>query len=230
VFTVSEQRDRILACACELYLTDGLEGFSMRKLARNLGVTAPALYRHFEGKEQVLHEVVREAYERFARHLYTALEGQTALERFDLAGEGYLSFALAHPRLFEVLFAAPDHLGWGSVPKDLEAQACALGQFWNDRVRECMDAGILRKGNPEDTAMTLWSHAHGLVTLFLRGRLRVDVEGFRKIYRDSHRRLFAGVATPEHGQQLLEADAATPLNTKNDGGFAPHDHLYRTGT
>ena len=86
----------------------------MRKLARNLGVTAPALYRHFESKEQVLHEVVREAYERFARHLYTALEGQTPLERFELAGEGYLGFALAHPRLFEVLFAAPD-------PTDLEA-------------------------------------------------------------------------------------------------------------
>src|SRR5688572_33014682 len=127
VFTMSEQRDRILAHACELYLADGLEGFSMRKLARSLGVTAPALYRHYEGKEQVLHEVVREAYEHFARHLYTALEGQTPLERFEMAGHGYLVFALENPRLFEVLFAAPDHLGWDSVPKDLEAQACALG-------------------------------------------------------------------------------------------------------
>jgi AcrR family transcriptional regulator len=202
----------------------------MRKLARTLGVTAPALYRHFASKEQVLHEVVREAYERFARHLYTALEGQTPLERFELAGEGYLGFALAHPRLFEVLFAAPDHLGWDSVPKDLEAQACALGQFWNDRVRECMDAGILRKGSPEAMAITLWSHSHGLVTLFLRGRLRVDVDGFRQIYRDSHRRLLSGVATPEYGKQLLEEAAGTPLPTRNEGGFAPHDHLYRTGT
>src|SRR5690606_6240441 len=51
LFTLmSEQRERILACACELYLTDGLDGFSMRKLARSLGVTAPALYRHYESK------------------------------------------------------------------------------------------------------------------------------------------------------------------------------------
>jgi AcrR family transcriptional regulator len=227
---MSEQRDRILACACELYLADGLEGFSMRKLARSLGVTAPALYRHFESKEGVLHEVVREAYERFARHLYTALEGETPLERFDKAGHGYLDFALAHPRLFDVLFAAPDQLGWDSVPKELEAQACALGQFWNDRVRECMDAGILRKGDPQDIAMTLWSHAHGLVTLFLRGRLRVDVDGFRKIYRDSHRRLLAGVATPDYGARLLEEDARALVPKKNEGGFAPPEPLYRTGT
>ena len=48
---MSEQRDRILSCACEMYLQDGLDGFSMRKLARVLGVTAPALYRHYESKE-----------------------------------------------------------------------------------------------------------------------------------------------------------------------------------
>ena len=70
VFTMSEQRDRILACACDLYLENGLEGFSMRKLARCLGVTAPALYRHFESREHVLHEVVREAYERFTEKVY----------------------------------------------------------------------------------------------------------------------------------------------------------------
>jgi AcrR family transcriptional regulator len=227
---MSEQRERILAHACELYLADGLEGFSMRKLARSLGVTAPALYRHYESKEQVLHEVVREAYERFARHLYTALEGPTPLERFDMAGHGYLVFALENPRLFEVLFAAPDHLGWDSVPKDLEAQACALGQFWNDRVRECMDAGILRRGDPQGIATTLWSHAHGLVTLFLRGRMRVDEETFRKIYRDSHRRMLAGLATPEYGALLLEEDAATLVLTKNEGALGPSEHLYRTGT
>ena len=44
---MSEQREHILTCACELYLEDGLEGFSMRKLARDVGVTAPALYRYY---------------------------------------------------------------------------------------------------------------------------------------------------------------------------------------
>jgi AcrR family transcriptional regulator len=225
---MSDPRERILVCACELYLQDGLEGFSMRKLAGRLGVTAPALYRHFDSKEQVLLEVVREAYERFARHLYTALQGSTPLERFDLAGEGYLEFSLENPRLFEVLFAAPDHLGWECLPKDLEAQSCALGQFWNDRVRECMDAGILRRGDPQSVAVTLWGHAHGLLTLFLRGRLQIDVTEFRALYQSSHRRLLAGLATPEFSATLLgEATAASTLDRE---GNEPSPHLYRTGT
>jgi len=227
---MSEQRDRILACACELYLADGLEGFSMRKLARNLGVTAPSLYRHFDSKEQVLMEVVREAYERFARHLYSALQGSTPLERFNLAGQGYLDFALEHPRLFEVLFAAPDHLGWESLPKDVEAHACALGQFWNDRVRECMDAGILRRGDPHAIAMTLWAHAHGLLTLFLRGRLRMDVDGFRKLYESSHRRMFAGLATEAFEAGLGKEEEEELVLTTMEGGVEPPAHLYRTGT
>ena len=60
----TEQRDRILACACDLYLADGLDGFSMRKLARSLGVTAPALYRHYGSKERVLLGIGRKAEDR----------------------------------------------------------------------------------------------------------------------------------------------------------------------
>jgi AcrR family transcriptional regulator len=224
---MADPREKILACACELYLEDGLEGFSMRKLAGRLGVTAPALYRHFDSKEQVLLEVVREAYDRFARHLYTALQGRTPLERFELAGDGYLEFSLENPRLFEVLFAAPDHLGWESLPADLESQSCALGQFWNDRVRECMDAGILRRGDPQAIALTMWGHAHGLVTLFLRGRLRMGAEEFRELYRSSHRRMLVGVATPEYGATLPEE--SRHLDGTHEGNDPP-TQLYRTGT
>jgi AcrR family transcriptional regulator len=198
------QRERILSSACELYLRDGLDGFSMRKLARAVGVTAPALYRHFPSKEAVLLDVVREAYQRFSQHLYRALEGRTAAERFFLAGQGYLDFALENPRLYDMLYASPDQMGCMGLPPEVEAQACAVGQFWNDRVRECMDDGLLRRGDPRDASVTLWGHAHGLMALYLRGALRIDESGFRTLFRNSYRRLLAGLACPEFGQQLLE--------------------------
>ena len=75
---------RIVKAAIEI----GLARVTIKEVALRLGVTAPALYRHFDSKEQVLLEVVREAYERFARHLYLALQGSTPLERFELAGDG----------------------------------------------------------------------------------------------------------------------------------------------
>lgn len=202
---MSEQRDRILACACDLYLEDGLEGFSMRRLARSVGVTAPALYRHYESKEALLLDVVGEAYRRLAEYLYAALRGRTPEERFQLAGEGYLSFALENVRLYEVLFAYPDLIGMAEVSGEVEEQACALGQFWNDRVRECMDSGILRPMEPERVGQTLWAHAHGIISLYLQGMIPLDEAAFREMYLASSRRLLLGLATEEYGKRIGEA-------------------------
>jgi len=198
------QRDRILTCACELYLKDGLDGFSMRKLARDVGVTAPALYRHYQNKEHVLADVVREAFREFTAYLYRALEGRTAWERLRRAGEGYLEFALEHPRWYEILFIAPEQMGMEALPDDLEAQGCAVHQFWVDRVRECMDQGLLRRGDPLQASLTMWAHAHGLVTLFNHGAFRVDVDTFRQQFRASGARMLMGLATEGFAAEAVE--------------------------
>lgn len=199
---MSDQRDKILACACELYLEDGLDGFSMRKLAKQVGVTAPALYRHFESKEHVIADVVREAFREFTSTLYHALEGRTPLDRFFMAGQGYLNFALAHPRWYELLFISPEQLGMDELPEDLHNQGCAVHQFWVDRVRECMDGDLLLEGDPERTSLTMWAHAHGMITLYHHGHFRMDEETFRAQFEESGARMMRGVATEEFAAEL----------------------------
>jgi AcrR family transcriptional regulator len=207
VFTVSDQRQDILACACDLYLDKGLDGFSMRGLAKELGVTAPALYRYYDGREAVLSDVVRQAYRVFMPYLYRALEARTPWERFERAGEGYLDFAIEHPRWYQIMFSGPTRLGMAEkVPDDVAALGCAVHQFWIDRVSECMRAGILVEGDPLETAITLWSHAHGLIHLFHQGILGDDVPAFRKLFTTSGSRLMAGLATERH--------AAVPTTTE----------------
>jgi AcrR family transcriptional regulator len=170
VFTMSDQHDKILACACELYLEDGLDGFSMRKLARHVGVTAPALYRHFQSREEVLAGILREA--------------------------------LKHPRWYYLLFIAPERLGMEALPDDIEAMGCAIHQFWVDRVRECQDAGILKPGDPVQTSLTMWAHAHGMLSLYHHGHFRMDEETFRRQFEVSGALLMAGVATDGFAGEL----------------------------
>ena len=209
---MSDQRDAILAAACDLYLRSGLDGFSMRKLAREVGVTAPALYRHYDGREAVLADVVREAHRAFISYIYRALEGSTPLERFTRAGEGYLDFALEHPRWYAIMFSGPERLGMEALPEDIEAQGCAIHQFWIDRVSECMRAGILLEGDPLDVSLTMWAHAHGMVQLFHQGRLGTDDPGeFRTLFAASGARLMAGVASEQWAAALAaEAKAGRP--------------------
>jgi AcrR family transcriptional regulator len=193
---MSDPRQDILAHACDLYLSQGLDGFSMRGLAKEVGVTAPALYRYYDGREAVLGDVIRHAYRVFMSYLYRALEAPTPKERFLRAGEGYLDFALEHPRWYQIMFAGPERLGMAkAVPEDIEAMGCAIHQFWIDRVSECMRAGILVDGDPLQTSFTLWAHSHGMIHLFHQGHLGDDVDAFRKMFAASAARLMAGIST-----------------------------------
>ena len=190
----------------------------MRKLAKEVGVTAPAIYRHYDGREAVLADVVRHAHRTFIATIYRALEAPTALERMARAAQGYLDFALEQPRWFMIMFSGPERLGMKSLPEDIESMGCAIHQFWMDRVTECMRAGILKEGNPTETSITMWAHAHGLVQLFHQGSLGNDPDHFRKLFRESGIRMWAGIATREFAEQLVgdELDVGIGLGSSTE--------------
>ena len=210
---MSEQRDRILGCACEMYLQDGLDGFSMRKLARVLGVTAPALYRHYESKEKVLLDVVGEAYRTLIQYLHRALQGRTPEDRFRMAGSSFVDFALEHPRYYEVLFMGVDLLSLEGVKSLAAEQGCATGQFWNDRVREAIEAGLLEPGDPQAIGLTLWAHGHGLISLYLKGMLPVDQVAFRELMKASGERVMKGLGNRE---TIARAGTKVPVAVRSN--------------
>ncbi|MBF5044989.1 TetR/AcrR family transcriptional regulator [Aggregicoccus sp. 17bor-14] len=190
---MSEARDRILAAARALFLSGGAEALTMRAVAERVGVTATALYRHFEGKEALLEAVMREGHALFGSYLYRSLEVRGGpWERLQDSGERYLEFALQQPEAYRTLFMQPAQ---PCEPGEREPPGgAATFRFLVDRVRECMDAGLLREDGPDAVALAIWAHVHGLVSLHLSGALGVEEPAFREAYRASVRRLFAGLA------------------------------------
>ncbi len=206
---MSTQRDEILGAACDLLVSGGLDGLSMRKLAAQLGVTAPALYRHYDSKEAVLVDVVGEAFKVFAEYLYRALKGRTPVERFSLTGRSYLAFALEHPQYYAMLHAARAIMGRDALPHEATDHACAVGQFMVDRVREGMECGMLKPGPPKTVAHTIWAHAHGLVSIYHRGLFRIDEAEFRQLFLESSWRLMEGLAESEFAEAMGETVRAS---------------------
>jgi AcrR family transcriptional regulator len=186
----------------------------MRKLADAVGVTAPALFRHYGGKEEVLLDVMGEAHSDLMGYLTRARQGQTPLERFSLAGAAYLDFALENPRWFKMIYAFAEFIGLEELPEEVSRRTCAVQQFWHDRVRECVDAGLLRAEAPEVIGLTLWAHAYGLISLYLKGMLGMPEEAFRQAYRDSFRRIFVGLGTARLGE-AMSADGTDGDGSRN---------------
>jgi AcrR family transcriptional regulator len=189
---VTETQERILSAARELFLSGGAEAVTMRNVAERVGVTATALYRHFEGKEALLQAVIRSGFEGFGAYLYRALEGSDALDRLRRSGQLYLDFALQQPQMYRTIFMAPRPAEVACEPEK-PGQAPTF-RFLSDRVRECMQAGLLKTDEPEAVALAIWSHVHGLVSLHLSGALGLPEAAFREAYFASVSRLFAGLA------------------------------------
>ena len=77
-----------------------------------------------------------------------------------------------------------------------------------------MDAGILEDGDPTQTALTLWAHAHGLLQLYRQGHLQIGESEFRALFEESGVRLICGIATDAFAHELAERYVDAPTATE----------------
>jgi AcrR family transcriptional regulator len=190
----------------------------MRHLAKALGVSAPALYRHFRNREDLLIAVTNEAVTVFTQYMYRSLAGATPRDRFRLAGQEYMNFALDHPRYYEVIHLSGELMGITNPPPEMVASMDGTCQFLVDRVRECMDAGLMRRGDPYDRALCIWAHSHGLVSLYLRGFIPLSREEFEDWFHRSFALILAGIGSPDI--EWREKKEETTLLSWPAGGLA----------
>lgn len=184
-----DTRAQIIVAGRDLYVRHGEAGFSMRKLARELGLSAAAIYRHFPDKEHLLMEVCREGFELFGSYLMRGLLGKTPLERLERIGRGYVEFALEHPHYYRVMFMSP-HPDYVKL-QDRSSQAFSpTFQMLVDRVFECQRAGDLSQElDAYKIAASTWAHLHGAVSLWLDGHLTdllPDDDAFRAFLERYH--------------------------------------------
>lgn len=136
----------------------------LREIARDAGVSATAVYRHFPDKAALLHALAREGYVRLAADQRAASDAAGGgVAGFNATGAAYVRFALAHPALFRLMFARP-----ASSPADGETdEAMAL-------LRANAEALAPPGVPPKLFALQSWSIAHGLAMLMLDGQVPAD--------------------------------------------------------
>lgn len=178
--------DRILGEAMELFHAAGLKAVTMRAVAARVGVSPMAIYRHYTSRDELLKGLIGEAQALFLHYLQQAQAGRDAWERLSLSGQAYLRFALEHPREYALVFQEP--VG-GQATGSRSWQAAATFRFLVDRVRECADSGVIDAPDAEAAALTLWAQVHGLVSLYLAGKLAVTQAAFEAMYAESLARL-----------------------------------------
>jgi AcrR family transcriptional regulator len=187
---VADTRALLLQHAREVYLEGGAASFSLREVARRVGISAAAVYRHFDGKETLLAAVCEEGFRIFSSYLMRSLSEKSPLARLRAAGVCYLRFALENPHDYRVIFMSSLH----DVAKAPQRGTAPTFQFLVDRVRECIDAGDFAEGDSEEIAASIWAHVHGLASLRLSGHMQKvgNDEAFVKMFKASTELLLRG--------------------------------------
>ena len=162
-------RDAIVAAARAMIVAGGLEAFSLRRLGRQLGVTAPALYAHVDSKQELIRAVAEIEIRRLAAD-FESVSDTDPIERIRAHGRAYVAYARENPELFRLILLAPPDLDVASLPPGAslavttEAFASA-----SKAIDDAIAAGAIRADNPLLVALTLWSGAHGVATVLSLG-------------------------------------------------------------
>ena len=98
-------REACLAEAVRSIEKDGIESLSLRKVARSLGVSHQAPYKHFKSRDHLLAEVVAEAFATFAEFLEERTQASQIDDKLLAMGLGYIEFALAYPLKYRLMFS-----------------------------------------------------------------------------------------------------------------------------
>ena len=160
-----ELRQAILAAAGELFLEQGYERFSLRKVAERVGYSPTTIYLYFRDKDDLLFTVVEEGFERFSQQLAAAAQSQEdAWERLIALGRAYVAFGLQNPVYYQLMFMQrADFLTHTPVG---ESQPRIMSfQVLRQTVQQAIDDGVLRPGDAESYSDVLWALVHGMVSL-----------------------------------------------------------------
>lgn len=164
-------REQILCAACELLEENNVASLSLRAVAKKVGVSHTAPYRHFKDKESLLAGIAGLGYDELSAQLADAVKSHPndPAAQLKAAGHRYLQLALQTPQCTQLMHA-------GIIPCDntypeLKASGDAAFNGLKTIIEEGQAQGLFREGDIEMLALTAWSGIHGLSMLAIGGNL-----------------------------------------------------------
>lgn len=166
----ASRRGEILDAAKRIFLTDGFERATIRKIAEAVGVSPATLYVYFPDKDAIFRAIAESTFEALLERLQATQIGEPGIERFRAGLHAYVAFGLAHPDEYRLTFLAK--MMTVSGPGRLAAchDVPAADRSFEILVRGIaglMQDGIFRPADPVLTGEAVWASLHGLTALLL---------------------------------------------------------------
>jgi len=169
-----EVREKILDAARELFVAEGYEAVTMRKVAEKIEYSPTAIYFHFRDKEALMRELCDADFAALSAEFQKIGRIPDPIERLRRIGRAYVGFAVAFPNHYRLMFMTPHPVAKCSDERQAirgnpEQDAYA---FLKVTVEESIATGRLKPEftDPELVSQIVWSGVHGVVSLQIAKR------------------------------------------------------------
>jgi AcrR family transcriptional regulator len=167
-----ERRAEILAAAKAMFLAEGYDGFSTRKLAERVGLSQTGLYVYFKSREEIFEALSEATFAELIRPYLEVRPVTDARRRLRELLDIYVAFGLRNPDEYRLTFMI------GPGPTDAHAPEDETGETeigiarqtfraLRDNIAAIAEAGLLRTTDVTLAAYAVWFAAHGLVSILI---------------------------------------------------------------
>ena len=160
-------RRQILSAARELFVNEGYENVSMRKIADKIEYSPTTIYLYFKDKADLLDSVCKETLLNLLNTLeHLNRDKSNPIETLRKSGKAYVEFGLKYPQDYKLTFVVRPQF-----QKGLGLQEGSVGERVFDYLRamvsECIRQKAFRQVDVEITGQALWSAVHGVTLLLI---------------------------------------------------------------
>jgi AcrR family transcriptional regulator len=164
-------KNALVQAGVEILAEEGLGGLSLRKVAKQAGVSHAAPYAHFADKQALIAAISTEGFKQLYFQIEAVLEkdrGKPEKLLIETAW-AYVQFALNAPDRFKLMFSSvlekeKEYAEFMEISQENFSQLVEI-------VEICQQVGVLRSGASDIVAVSIWSTVHGFTSLLLEGQI-----------------------------------------------------------
>ena len=173
-------RDKILDISRSVLFTDGFSALSMRKIAKEIGVSATSIYLYFDNKDHLVHTLIEESVEELSKAIeQNAAKHHSTIDKFEAIIQGYVNFAISNSEKYQVIYMVLSSK-MARYPKEKFRKARRGYALLESVIQKGINEGLMQLDEPMIAAYSIWAQLHGVISVVQSQRLdsRIDENKF----------------------------------------------------
>ena len=164
-----KMREQILVTAMNLFLEEGFQNVSIRKIADKIEYSPATIYLYYKDKDEILFALHDEGFDKLFKRQQSVHKIADPRKRLRKHGEMYLKFAFENPEYYNLMFITRSP-GRKVVEKGDWNSGIRSYELIKNDVAAAIKAGAIKDSDIDVITFALWSFVHGIVSLILRNR------------------------------------------------------------